>query len=486
MANIEETGTDQTNHMMLLHGGMNDGNVSAVFSEDKLKLKGDFYPPSPGGQPLAIEQIADALARSNIVHGVVWENIQQAVTDCNLNRKVLRDVTMARGSPPVTEILEYFQMNPKLKPGTTAPKDDEQLDYRSHSPFIIVKKDQALAKRKSRKEGRNGKDIYGAEILHGTTRPQGVTAGENTRSDDTYIYAAINGQLIEDNDVLNVQDNLVIKGAIDYHTGHIVFPGDVQIEGPVKDGFKIYSGGSVTIKQTFDVTEVITKTDLTVSGGIIGRGRALIKVGGGLKTKFLENCKAACRKTVAVDADIINSMVYTLDKIEMGDKGMILGSEIYAVKGVRAGGIGKKTGKTSKIHCGVDFTALQEQEKYNSELRIIAAKLKKIREILSNEAEKGVPEKDSPEDIHRKKLEATLAQLEEKQKQITVKTSAVLARLHADESASVEVTGDIIPGTLIEICQIALFVTEPLRNVRIRLDRSKGKLISESLKSKPA
>ena len=472
-----------TERILLLHGGMNDGNVSVVFSDDKLKLKGDFYPPSPpGGQPLKTEQIAEALARLNIVHGVLWENIQQAVTACNLNRRQVREVTIARGNPPVTEILEYFQINPKLVPAPSRTDQNEKLDYRSKSPFIIVKKGQALAKRKSRKAGQNGKDIYGAEIPHGTTRPEGVSAGEKTRTDDTYIYADINGQLIIDKGVLNVQDNLVVKGAIDYHTGHIVFPGDVSIDGPVSDGFKIFSGGSVTIKQTFDVTEVITKADLTVAGGIIGRGRALVKVGGELKTKFLENCRAACRKTAAIDLEIVNSSLYVMDKIEMGEKGMILGSEIYAVKGVRAGGIGKKTGKASKIHCGIDFTALQEQEKYNSELRIIAAKLKNIRELYNSEKTLlPEPEKNSPEEQRRKKIEETLAQLEERQKLVTIKASEVFARLYPDESATVEVSGEIAAGTLIEICQIALFVSEPLKHVRIRLDRPRGRLISEPL-----
>jgi hypothetical protein len=45
----------------------------------------------------------------------------------------------------------------------------------------------------------------------------------------------------------------------------------------------------------------------------------------------------------------------------------------------------------------------------------------------------------------------------------------------------VEVTGEIAPGTLIEICQIALFVDEPLRKVRIKLDKMGGKLVPEPL-----
>jgi uncharacterized protein (DUF342 family) len=483
-----ENEQDQTNRIMLIPGNQHDGNVSVLFSGDKLELKADFYPPMAGGQPLNTDYIASFLDRLNVVQGILWENIQKAVNFCNLNHKVVRDVTIARGNPPVKEILEYFQLNPNLKPaGNTEPEDHNttRVDYRAISPFIIVKKGQALAKLKSRKPGQDGKDIHGTVIPHGTVRPEGVSAGTNTRNDGKFIYAEINGQFIQEGGVLSVQDSLVIKGAVDYRTGHIIFPGDVFIDGPVSDGFKIYSGGSVTIKQTFDVTEVITKTDLTVSGGLIGRGRALVKVGGGLKTKFIENCKVACRNTIEVDADIVNSSIYTMEKVEMGEKGMILGGEIYAVRGIRTGKIGKKTGKATHIHCGVDFTAQQEKEKYNYRLRIISAKLKKLRELLATEtaahteAALGSPEGAGGE--RQKKMEEALTRLEEEQKKTGEHIAVIMGRINAFEEAAVEVSGEIAPGTLIEICQIALFVTEPLKHVKICLNRSLGKLVSEPL-----
>ncbi|MDR2470592.1 MAG: FapA family protein [Treponema sp.] len=489
---------DET-EQLLLPGGREDGNLGAVFSGG-MELRAAFYPPAGPGRPLAADDIASALARSNVIHGVLWETIQEAVRECNLNRRILRDITIARGDPPVNETLEYFQFNPALKPAEFKAEENQRADYRAVSPFIIVKKGQALAKLKSRKPGRDGKDIYGQTVPHGTIRPPGVSAGTNTRSDGVFIYADINGQLVEAGGVLNVEDSLVIKGAVDYHTGNIQFPGDVLIEGPVSDGFKIYSGGSVTIKQTLDVTDLAAKTDLTVGGGIIGRGRALVKVGGALKAKFIENCRAACRGTVTVDADIVNSSVYTMETLEMGEKGVILGSEIYAVRGVRAGGIGRKTGKAAKIHCGVDFTAQQEKEKCNHQLRVTAAKLGRLRELLAaetaGEGDGGISPGTAPGNDgispgtaggggsggeRRQKMEETLAHLEEEQKTLSARAAAILARLNADDGASVEVTGEIVPGTLIEICQIALFVSEPLRRVRVRLDRSLGRLVTEAL-----
>ncbi|MDR0403027.1 MAG: FapA family protein [Treponema sp.] len=465
---------------MLLPGSQNDGNVAVRFTEDRLEIWGDFYPPVGNGRPLTVDVIADALNRLKVVHGLLWENILDAIGECNLNRKIFKDVILARGDPPVREILEYFEINPNLKSTPAAPSENARIDYRAISPFTIVKKGQILARQRPRKTGRDGKDIYGNLIAHETVRPEGVSGGEHTKSDGKYIYADVNGQFMEERGIIRVQESLEIKGAVDYHTGHIVFPGDISIEGPVSDGFKIYSGGSLSIRQTFDVTEAITKADLVVAGGIIGRGRALVKSGGALVTKFIENCKVASRKTISVETDIINCSIYTMEKIEMSEKGMILGGEIYAVQGIKTGSIGKKSGKATRIHCGVDFTALQEKEKLNYSLRIINAKLAKLREL--NEAEEALSQASGGGNSEKKtKIEEALRQLEEEQGKTTAAITAVLGRLNTFDSAVVEVQGEVASGTLIEICQIALFVTDPLRHVRIRLDRGLGKLVSEAL-----
>ncbi|MDR1058015.1 MAG: FapA family protein, partial [Treponema sp.] len=316
--------TDEGENKSTIAGDPKDGNITVTFKKNDLEAWGDFMPPLGQGSPITPGYISSLLEKLNIVYGVKMDAIEDAVLQCSLNRRPLKEVLIAAGDPPVNEVAEYFDLNPHLKETPSLP-DNEQIDYRSYSPFIIVKKDQALAGKRPRRMGRDGKNVHGGIITHEILRSEGVSGGENTRTDGKYILSNINGQLIQSNGVLNVRDSLVIKGPVGYKTGNIIFPGDVTIDGPVSDGFKINSGGSVTIKQTFDVTEAFTRGDLIVAGGIIGRGRALLKVGGGLRTRFIENCRVACRKTIAVDAEIINSSVFTLENIEMGDKGHILG-----------------------------------------------------------------------------------------------------------------------------------------------------------------
>ena len=470
--NPDGDGPGSTTIYTLKTGNENDGKIILNFLDNDFEVRGDYFPPLSDGAPVNADYIRELLDKYNVLYGIQQEEMHKAFVECVEEGRIVKDVLIARGDRPVNEILEYMQLNPLLNESETPGKADDTVDHRARSPFIIVKKDQALAKQKSRKPGKEGQNVHGESIGYSVVRPEGVSGGENTRMDGRFLLSDINGQMVVKNKVVSVSNSLVIKGPVGYATGNIVFPGDVEIEGPVSDGFKIYSGGSVTIKQTFDVTDAITKNDLNVAGGIIGRGRALVKVGGALKTKFVENCQVACRKSVNIDLEIINSRIFTLEALEMTDKGRIVGGDIYAVKGVRTGGIGKKGGKATRIHCGIDFTLEQEKEKSNGALRILAAKLSRLRELMEDPA---------ADEEKKAKMEALLRRLEEEQKKAQARVSELLGKINTFEDAVVEVKGEIVPGTLIEICQTALFVTEPLKKVKIRLDRESSKLVTEKL-----
>ena len=250
----EEELIGQENVSTLATASENDGKITLTFLNDDYEVRGDFYPPMSGGDPISVDYIRSLLQKFNITHGINKEEIRNAYRECIEDQRVVRDVLIAQGDLPVTEILEYMQLNPILD--TNIAQENEAVDHRIRSPFVIVKKDQALAKQKSRKPGKDGINIHGEVKEHESVRPEGVSGGEHTRMDGRFLLSNINGQMIVEKKVINVKESLVTKGSVGYGTGNIVFPGNVVIEGPVSDGFKIYSGGSVTIKQTFDVTDV--------------------------------------------------------------------------------------------------------------------------------------------------------------------------------------------------------------------------------------
>jgi hypothetical protein len=451
----------------------NDGNLVVRFAENDLEAWADFIPPLGEGQPLKADSIAAILERLNITYGIDWELILKSSMDCNLDHRTIKNVRIARGDPPEEEVPAYFEIDPSFRKWPPLPDGDvPRIDWKELSPFIIVKKGQVLARQRPSKKGKEGKNIHGLPIPKTLRAVESAVAGLNTRVENGAIVAARDGRLLEKGKELNVEEVLEVKGSVDYATGNIVFPGDVIIDGLVADGFKIYSGGSIVSKQTLDATDVNAKKDLIVAGGLIGRGKASIKVGGTLRTKFIQNCKVACRGKISVGATIINSQIYTLDSLDLGDKGRIVGGEIYAVRGLKTGSIGKEKGNGTKIHCGVDFTAQQRLDRQNENLRLLSSKIAKLREFLQ-----GL----SPEAGDFKKATALLEELKKEQNTCSNTIVDLLNRLNADEQAVIEVFGEVVPGTLIEICHIAYFVDTTLKRVRFRLDKNQGKLVHQSL-----
>jgi predicted metal-dependent RNase len=156
----------------------------------------------------------------------------------------------------------------------------------------------------------------------------------------------------------------------------------------------------------------------------------------------------------------------------MGENGRIFGGNIYAVHSLRAGAIGKRGSPPAHIHCGIDFAAEQEKENNKSQLHAISVKIQRLREML----DESIVDKEV-----LARIKALLKKLEDERKTVTDRLTKVMGNINIDEKAFVEVSGEITVGTLIEICQVALFVDEPLKRVRIRLDKEKNKLVPDPL-----
>jgi uncharacterized protein (DUF342 family) len=452
-----------------------DGRVEITISKDMLEAWADLYPPGTGGTPITADYIQSLLKEKNISYGILLNEFQQQAFICNTSHRTIKGVLIARGKAAVDEIGEYYELLPNLHKKPAIPKGNYRINYKEFSPYTIVKKDQTLAIFHPKVAGLVGKNISSEDIQFRVVNPEGVSAGSNTLANGKAIVAQISGQLIVQDKSLNVVETLTIKGSVGYNTGHINFPGDVFITGYVADGFKIYSGGSVNIKQTLDLTDVVTAGDLNVGGGIVGRNPAMVKVNGVLRTKFIENCRVACRKDILVPGGIFNSSIFTLGRLDMGEKGQILGGDVYAIHGVSTGSIGRKSGKATRIHCGMDFTVQQEKDKAQNQLHILGAKLKKLQDFISSDDPRAQNE------TNRARVLEAIDKMEAEQEELGIKLSSLMEKVNIDEAAVVEIAGELAADTLIEICQVSFYVTTPLKKVRIHLDRGLQKLVSVAL-----
>jgi len=454
-----------------------NGFLEISVAPDGMSAKADLYPPKSGGLPLDIEQARDLCSRLGIVEGIDWEGLGDAIMRCNLDRIAVRGFMIARGSPAEDTVAEHAEVSARIRAQPAAQGQDKlRVDPRDRRALIVVRKGEVLAKIIPATRGREGKDIRGTYIASHSRQVPTVTAGKNVALQDGNLVSLVDGllaPLAEDGSgKLDVEEILLVKGDVGFHTGHIVFPGDVIIEGAIGDGFRVWSGASIHCKATMDAYDVNAKKDLICDQGIIGRRKAQVRVGGELKAKFIQNCHVAVRGDIHVQSAIVNSRVYTLGKVDLGDKGVFMGGEVFAVHGIKAFRLGNQAHQSTVIHAGTDFTVQQRLDQANEKLRLLALRTQRAKEEAGN--------------APNSQLELLLARIAHAEADLRTLISQLLTSLDADEGASVEVTSEVYPGTVIEICRVSIVVDELLTACRFRLDKTAGRIVMEKTGGKTA
>jgi uncharacterized protein (DUF342 family) len=256
---------------------------------------------------------------------------------------------------------------------------------------------------------------------------------------------------------------------VDYSTGHIDFPGDVIINGEIKDGFRVRAGGSIYCKKTMDASEVVCAGDLLANWGVIGKKKGSVKAGGSVHTRFIENCYVEAKGAICVEVGIMNSTVYSLDTIELGMKGVIVGGTVHGQNKVVATQIGSTMGPRTEIYLGIDYTVKQKLEWLREKNIELAFKLKQVKRKVQS-AQNG-----------KKRLLEIQEKLQDALHKMNEATRSLLFQLDKNEEAIVEVRGTVFPGAYIEICHVPYVVSRKIEQVSFRLDKAKGKVLVEHL-----
>jgi len=447
-----------------------DGYVELTVSDDRMTARADFFPPAGGGQSLSLDSVGRSLEAQGIRFGVDWDAVKDALLRCNTGQVEIPDVVVARGREPVDQAPAYLRIEERLLQGPPTPDTKgERTDYREISPFVIVPKGEVLATLVAENAGSEGYTVEGKALPYQVRKASPLKAGRNTRLDGDRVVADCDGRFQRGVDSFSVNEVLKLSGDVDYRTGHVDFPGDVVIGGEIKSGFRVQAGGSVYCAKTMDASEVLCEQDLVVRWGLIGRKSAKVKVGGAVTAKFIENCYVEAKGTVRVEVGILNSAVFSGDKVELGRKGVIAGGSVTAQNGVRATQLGTRMGPKTEIYCGTDFTVEHKLEWIRSRSMELASKLKQVQRRLEspagNQARLAELEKRLREAIHR----------------LNEAAQSLVFRLDRNESAEVVVSGFVYPGVYVEICHLSFVVVRALKSVRFYLDKEKGKILADPI-----
>lgn len=336
-----------------------------------------LIPPSNPDDLLPIESIREALAENKIIRGIDGDVIKYIAEE----HPYFTLIPVACGQP-VKEgengrVVEHYprQLNKSVK------LDERGVaDYRAMNYMQVIKAGDVICDIIPPKPGEPGIRVDGTPLEPAAVKPAVVPAGPNTAvsEDGSKLVAAKEGHLEFDGSKFCVKVLLDIPGDVDYNTGNIDYNGDIHIRGDVRETFVVKATGNITIDGLVEAATVEAGGDVLISCGVHGDGNAVIKSGGNLRAKYLDNCVAYAGKSVFADS-IISSQVYSDESIQVNSgRGVIIGGSLVAAHSIKAKTVGTESGRKTELELGTLSYVKIERGSDSAELKEALSELSNL------------------------------------------------------------------------------------------------------------
>jgi len=340
-------------------------------------------------------------------YGVVYGIMEDAIENILKSKIFDKPVLVAVGKKPVDgKDGQVVIIKPEQAEDGQSAAEKGKIDLRELPARMrtIVKAGQTVAEIIPPTEGEEGRNVLGRVLKPKPGKPPQMKLGRNVRliEDGKKVVAAVDGILVAAADgTIDVNEVLNVSGDVDYSTGNIDFPGEVQIKGDVKPGFTVKAKGDVLVGGVIEAATVVSFEGSVSALGIKGREKGIVKAKEEVRAKFVENAIVEAGKAVIAEGPITNSQIKAGEKvIARGNKGVIVGGTISAGFYVEAEEIGSELGVKTHIEVGVEpeererMKVLKAQIELDREnLNKLVAVYKTLKEIMDRNQGKLPPDK---------------------------------------------------------------------------------------------
>lgn len=443
---------------------------------DKMQAYAKFYAASEGGEDMTAQEFRNDLELRGIKCGILTDAIESFFK----RREYCEDILVAEGKAPVqgkNAYIEYkFNTDKKAKPTLN---EDGSVDFFHLNILNHCDKGDVLAVLHPEEPGVPGENLLGAKIQPAEVRKETLKFGRNIEmsEDRSMLIAQVSGHVELVEGTVFVSDELMVEN-VDTSTGNIDYEGNVQINGNVATNFQVKAKGDIVVKGVVEGAVLEAGGNIVIARGMNGMGRGILRAGGNIISKFLENATAQAEGYVASES-ILHSRVTAGGEINVdGRRGFITGGRVCATGSVNVKTLGSEMGADTIVEVGADpkikerIAVLQKQIGEDTRLlqtvqpTLLAAKQKLAKGVkLSPEQIKQI---QSMAALNKEKSEAVAAankEMEELQKHVGNSAETV-----------VRVKGEVYPGTRICIGDVSMVVQKTTHYCRFVRERGDVKM----------
>jgi hypothetical protein len=310
-------------------------------------------PKNPWERP-KIEDVREELLKEGVVFGIKEEEIIAAVR----NKVYDRPVLVAKGLEVHHGRDAKIHYRVSRKKSISLQEDEAgRVNFKALGLIRSVRARETLAEKEQPTSGRDGKTVKGDRVAAKPGQDIPFPCGRNTEisPDGLRLVSKISGEVVWEKGKIEVKPIFVVKGDVGYKTGNINFIGTVIVEGNVLGGFELKATGGVEVKGLVEDSKIEAGGDVLILNGVKGKDRGLIKAGGNIVVKFVENARLVALKNIIISESVLHSHVNARRRVIVkSEKSVVVGGEVSAGIGVSASSIGSIAETRTVVSVGVD------------------------------------------------------------------------------------------------------------------------------------
>ncbi|ODN31433.1 DUF342 domain-containing protein [Fervidobacterium thailandense] len=397
--------------------------IQVTVSEDEMKAYVTIFPGLEKELPDP-EEIEAELRRSGVVFGFCEDEIRRIVKE----RILYTPVLVAEGKQPTEPVDARIEYNfPKA--ASYCPTD-----------ITTCSKGDVLAVKVPCKDGEHGFTVTGREIPSEKGKDLEISkfVGENVEVvDGDKIVSKIDGQpYVDEMGRVHVKNVLVVDQRFFTERRTLNFPGTIIVKSNLEGiceltaGKDIFIGGLVS-----GCVKLTAEGNITVSGGVFGKYRSILKARGNVSAKFLNEVLVISEGDVIVADYIMNSEIVAKRTVIVSGKGQIVGGSISAGELIDVKVIGNVAGTVTHVNVGIDHDYETRRAEINyhlkeildelNQINVLSEKLREFYQIIKDEEEK-------------QRIKSSLIGLNEKKKHLVAKIEELRRELKGLKLISIE------------------------------------------------
>jgi len=365
-------------------------------------------------------------------------------------------------------------------------REDGSIDFKNKNMFNMVKAGQILIIKLPPSKGDDGSDVYGNKLPSALGKDGSLQAGSGVELDPTGLEykAAIDGVLEVSPKSIRVIPGLLVNSDVGPKTGNINSESvRVIVKGSVLPDFEVISEKEILVEKAAEGCRIQSKSQISVRGGIIGLGKALVTTEGDIEAAYItSDARVEVGGNLRVGSEVMHSKIICRgDLICTDGAGTIVGGETVVYKTLKCKSLSTQGAETPTVvvlgedHLGFRLAEKQMKEsgladkvaQLQAELQSLAQELRLLyNQVL--EAGRESPAKAA-------ELNAQYRLLYEKHKgkiaegeALEAQRQEVLSQYPYNKDFVLTVKEIIHPGTVLRYKGVQWAIKEPMRSVEIR------------------